>query len=165
MTEYFFPTAGTLGGGGSTSGTSVAGGSSVLDANPLADGASLGLDIACWPDLDDQFALIGGLRLLAQDLLNRLSTPTGGLFYDDSYGYDLTALLNASLDERDVPRIAGAVRAQCLLDERVADVAVTVTLYRGENRLTVGLAVETDEGPFAMQLAVTDVTVDLLEVR
>lgn len=160
--EYVFP---TLGGAGSSSGGS--GSSGVLEAALAAQGrgATLGLDVLCVPDLDGQLRLVGGFPLLAQDLLNRLSTPRGALFYDESYGFDVPGLLNADLDERDVPRIAAEIVAQCLLDDRVADVSADVVLYRLENRLRITLQGEAAEGPFWFVLGVSEMTVDLLEIR
>lgn len=164
MTEYLFPVLGGVGSGsGGTAGSGASSG--VLEAALAQRGATVGLDVLCHPDLDPQLRLVGGFPLLAQDLLNRLSTPRGGLFYDPSYGYDLRALLCRALDERDVPTIAALIEAQCLLDERVASVSVAVTLLRLEHRLRITLTVETDAGPFAMVLAVSDLTVELLEVR
>jgi hypothetical protein len=159
MSDWFFPTESLAGDGG---GTALSG----LDAAAFGEAAGeLGIDIASLGDLDPQLRLIGGRAVLAQDLLHRLETPAGGLFDDDSYGYDLRALLCAALDERDAPRIAAAVEAQCLLDERVLSVRAAVTLYRAESRLRVAVAVETAEGPFAFVVGVTDVTLELLETR
>lgn len=153
MTEYLFPTAALSGDGGSST---LAG----LDGLVLSGDELLGVDIASLADLDPQLRLVGGRAVLAQDLAHRFETPAGGLFYDDSYGYDLRALLNAALDEADAPRIAAACEEQCLLDERVLAVRVAVTLYRAENRLTVAISVECAEGPFSFVLAVSELSVD-----
>lgn len=152
MSEYLFPTEGLTAEGEGASGALEAFG---------ADGSELlGLDVLCLADLDPQLVLIGGRALLAQDLAHRFETPTGGLFYDGSYGYDLRALLNAPLDEGDVPRIAAAVEAQCLLDERVGLARADVTLFRSENRLRVAVSVLCAEGPFSFVLLVSELTVD-----
>lgn len=149
MTEYLFPTESLAadGGAGALSGLDGLGGS----------GAEIfGLDILSLTDLDPQLQLVAGRALLAQDLAHRFETPAGGLFYDDSYGYDLRALLNAALDETAAPGIAAAVEAQCLLDERVESVRAEVTLYRAENRLRVAVSVLCAEGPFSFVLTVDD---------
>lgn len=160
--EYLFPTSG---GSGSSSGGGTSTG--VLEAALAAqgNGSAIGLDVLCFPDLDGQLRLVGGFPLLAQDLLNRLSTPRGALFYDESYGYDIPGLLNESLDERDVPRIAAEITAQCLFDDRVLDVSVDVTLFRLENRLRITLQGEAAEGPFWFVLSVSEMTAELLEIR
>ena len=156
MSEYLFPTE-TLP-GSSDSGDGGAGRLAALDGLGGAGSLQLGLDVLCLTDLDPQLQLVGGLALLAQDLAHRFETPAGGLFYDESYGYDLRALLNAELDESDVTRIAAAVEAQCLLDERVEAVRVDVTLYRAESRLRVAIAVECAEGPFSFSLLVDELS-------
>lgn len=160
--EYLFPTSG---GSGSSSGGGTSTG--VLEAALAAqgNGSAIGLDVLCFPDLDGQLRLVGGFPLLAQDLLNRLQTPRGALFYDESYGYDIPGLLNSDLDERDVPRIAAEIVAQCLLDDRVFEVSADVVLYRLENRLRITLQGECAEGPFWFVLGVSEMTVDLLEIR
>ncbi len=154
MTEYLFPTAALSGDGGSSA-------LGALDGAVSGGDELLGVDIASLTDLDPQLRLIGGRAVLAQDLAHRFETPEGGLFYDDSYGYDLRALLNAALDEADAPRIAAACEAQCLLDERVLAVRAEVTLYRAENRLAVRISVECAEGPFSFVLAVSPDLVSL----
>lgn len=154
-TEYLFPTE-TL--SGSESGGGDAGRLAALDGLGGAGSLQLGLDVLCLADLDPQLQLVGGRALLAQDLAHRFETPAGGLFYDDSYGYDLRALLNAALDEATVPAIAAAVEAQCLLDERVEAVRADVTLYRAESRLRVAIAVECAAGPFSFSLLVDELS-------
>lgn len=146
MSEFIFPTEGLAAPG-------------ELAARDAQSG-ELGIDIASLTDLDPQLRLVGGQALLAQDLAHRFETPAGGLFYDDSYGYDLRALLNAPLDESAVPAIVAAVEAQCLLDERVDDVRADVTLYRSESRLRVLISVLCAEGPFSFYLLVSELSVD-----
>lgn len=158
MTEYLFPTTSLSGDGGSST-------LGALDGSSASGDELLGVDIASLADLDPQLRLVGGRAVLAQDIAHRFETPEGGLFYDDSYGYDLRALLNAALDEADSPRIAALCEAQCLLDERVLAVRVAVTLYRAENRLRVSIGVECAEGPFSFVLGVDSMTVELLEIR
>lgn len=163
MTEYLFPTLGGAGSGGGTSGG--AGSSGVLEAALAQTGSSVGVDILCATDLDPQLSLVGGFRLLAQDLLNRLSTPRGGLFYDESYGYDLRDELNTDIGPDDAARIAALVVSQCMMDDRVADISADVLFLPLESRLKLTLTGETEAGPFWFVLSVDEVTVELLEVR
>lgn len=152
MSEFIFPTEGLSGD------TSGAGALSGLDGLGGAGSELLGVDVLCFTDLDPELRLVGGRALLAQDLVHRLETPAGGLFYDDSYGFDLRELLNGALDEADVPRIAAAVEAQCLLDERVEVVRASVTLLYAERRLRVSISVLCAEGPFSFVLTVDELT-------
>lgn len=151
MSESIFATEGLAGDGGAGTLSSLGG---------AGRGAEqLGLDVLCFTDLDPELRLVGGRALLAQDLTHRFETPTGGLFYDDTYGFDLRELLNGALDAADVPRIAAAVEAQCLLDERVEAVRADVTLWPAQGRLRVSFAVLCASGPFSFVL-----TVDALAV-
>lgn len=156
-TEYLFPTSGLAGDGGSSA-------LATLSTSSAERDELLGVDIASLADLDPQLRLVGGRAVLAQDLVHRFETPAGGLFYDDTYGYDLRALLNAALDERDAPGIEAACEAQCLLDERVLAVRAAVTLLRAENRLRVSIAVECATGVFSFTLGVSEISVEVLEI-
>lgn len=125
--------------------------------------ADYGIDVSCVDDLDPTFALVSGPVALAQALARRLATPRGGLFYDGTYGYDLRAILNASVEDfGGTFAIASAVEAECMKDERVARAGATVSFNRGTEKLTVAVAIEGSEGPFDLVLSVDAVTVEIL---
>lgn len=120
-------------------------------STPIGEGGS--------QDLDPFFSMVDGRELLAQDLLARITTPTGGLLDDGSYGYDVRAHLNDSAP--DGAQIAAAVRAQWLSDERVVDARVTVTF--ADDALTIRGVVVDGDGPFRLVVAIDALTVTMLE--
>lgn len=87
-----------------------------------------GTDVYCVQDLDPYFSLVSGAEGVAQALARRLQTPQGGLLTDPSYGYDLRALVNASLTAADLLAAQSAIEYQCLLDQRVDSVEVQITV-------------------------------------
>lgn len=123
-----------------------------------------GSDVDCVSDLDPTFALVTGPRAVAQAIARRLSTPRGGLHYDGTYGYDLRSLLNTGIEPGDTFRIAAAVEAQCVADERVVSATATVLFDETTERLRVLVDGELAEGPFSLVLGVSAVTVELLRL-
>lgn len=121
--------------------------------------ADLGIDIHCVDDIDPNFALVSGQKVLAQALARRLITPRGTLLEDPEYGFDLRAFLN---DTHSAFRVESGIESELLKDERVDDVSATTTYDELSGRLTVEARVTSSEGPFDFILGVTDVTVELV---
>lgn len=153
-TEYTFPVISPV---------ASDGGASML--SQIEGTGDFGSDIACTGDLDSELRLLGGRAVLVQDLLHRLETPRGGLWYDLSYGYDLRELLHQALSPADLAAIAPTVRAQFLLDERVFDCNVSPQFFSSERRLVLRVTAFDNEGPFSLALSVNSVSVELLEVQ
>ena len=64
---------------------------------------------------------VSGLQNLIEALVRRLSTPTGSLFWDLEYGYDVRALLNGEIDMNLLEAAEKTIENQLQLDERVDD--------------------------------------------
>lgn len=116
--------------------------------------SALGLSFSLDPDLSTSiFQLKSGAACLAQDLLNRLSTERGSLFYDEDYGLDVRKFLN----KRSLPglafRIAAEVSAELKKDPRVARVAVTTK--ETSTGFALSLQLTTLQGPFSLVLDVS----------
>lgn len=126
------------------------------------DTIELGVDIACIDDIASQFSLVGGMPNVAMALLRRLSTPRGGLLYDGDYGLDLRDYLSAGIDQRELSMMGPNIEAECLKDERVQGCEARVTYIRAESALRVRMRVLTATGPFQFIMAVSSVTVELL---
>lgn len=125
----------------------------------------LGVDLYCISDLDPAGRTVTGPEALAQALARRLSTPRGALAAigdDPDYGTDLRDYVGADTGAGAEAEIEAAVRAECLKDERVRDVDVTVSI--AGRALTVGVRVASTAGALRLVLAVSAVTVDLLKV-
>jgi phage baseplate assembly protein W len=112
--------------------------------------------------MDAAAAEVSGRTCLAQAMARRLSTPRGRLIYDPNYGYDLTGEINDDVTPRDIARITANVNTECLKDERV--VATNVTATFANSILVVTIVLTDGQGPFTLVLAVTAVTVTLLQV-
>lgn len=121
-----------------------------------------GTDLSCISDLDPSMAEVSGRLLLAQACVRRLTTPRGGLIDDPNYGYDVTQFLNDDLNPADLQRIASAIDAELVKDERVLSSTTQITLI--SNVLTIATQMTPSGGPsFSLVLAVSAVTVSLLQ--
>jgi len=117
------------------------------------------------PDLDPMFTLVSGRTALVQALARRLTTTHGMLEWigdDPEYRHDVREYLGEDVGPRAEFVIASRVQAECLKDERVRDVDVTVAI--ADRGLTVGVRVASTQGAVRLVLAVSAVTVDLLKV-
>lgn len=121
-----------------------------------------GSDFAGVTDLDANMTDVSGRTCLLEALLCRISTPLGGLWYDPSYGVDLTSYVNTSTDPRVIEQ---TVEGQLVADERVNDARVVVTVTEPEDRSITGgktfeiaIDLETDDGPFEFTVLVDALT-------
>lgn len=112
-------------------------------------------------DLDPQLTLVSGIDVLGQHLARSITTPTGALIDDDSWGFDVRAWLNDTAPSASLA--ASRVRSQWLSDERVEACDVVVTFE--DETLSITGTVETAEGPFALVLAVSAVSVESLRIE
>jgi len=116
-----------------------------------------GSDVSTFPDLDETFALLSGIAVIAQAIARALE--------DARYGVDLRQWLNESLESADVFHLQQTIETQCLADERVQAVSVRVaqpSLYE----LRIAIDVEpSQQGPFRLVLKVTALTIELLSVE
>lgn len=121
-----------------------------------------GLDLGGVEDCDENMTEVNGRLCLAEALARRVTTRRGSLIDDPDYGTDVTAYLNDDLDIADIARIGSEVDAEFRKDERVIDSKTTVSLLAGV--LTISSTVTDGAGPFALALAVTDVSTTILKV-
>ena len=126
--------------------------------------ADLGTDIACVDDLDPAFTVTSGTLALSQAIARRLITPRGALFYDEDYGLDLRAYLNAGISQGSgfEFRLAAQIEAECLKDERVETIDAQVSFDVANEKLVAKLKGVASTGPFRLTLLVSSVTVELL---
>jgi hypothetical protein len=124
--------------------------------------ADFGTDIRSIPDLDPGFGLVSGRAALVEDLLRRLSTPRGGVFFAPDEGYDLRALLNEGLDEDGIAREQMAIEAELERDERIASASVTLSLDHAQQRGRLTAALTDADGPFPLVIGINQLTVELL---
>jgi hypothetical protein len=113
-----------------------------------------------------------GPGLVARAIYRRLITARGTLRGGDeeaAYGLDLAEYVGAVGYETALAALPGLVRAECLKDDRISDVAVSVTQSQdsaGLISLTVQVnAVLVDESEtFALTLSVNEVSVQILNL-
>lgn len=123
-----------------------------------------GTDLDCADDLREMMTLTSGLRLVAQAVYRRLSTPRGMVIDAPGYGYDLRALLHKGQTPTARTAIPGLVRAEVLKDERIDNAEVQVVAL-AHDALQLAIICHTAAGSFRLTLDVTAAAVVLTEVR
>ena len=125
----------------------------------------LGIDLhAPGGDLDPDFVSIEGAAAVAQALGHRLSTPSGGLFYDPEYeSLDLREWLSAGLDDAEVWQLRARIERALRQDERVYDVELDVDFNVNARTLTVTAEGTSAAGPFRLVVAASEANVAILE--
>lgn len=120
-----------------------------------------GLDLSCISDLDAGMREVTGTRQLGEALARRLITPRGTLLDDGNYGTDMTQFVDADINRGTEGRIGSLCDAEFAKDERVFSSRTTASLLKGV--LTLSSAVVAGAGPFTLVIAVTNVTVAVLQ--
>lgn len=126
-----------------------------------------GTDFSGVDEIDANWAFLEGeaneVTAFVQAIARRYLTPRGGLFYDQSYGFDIRTLVGDNIE----PSLAEAMIAtEALGDERVADCQASVTASGPLNGQTwqIKIVVTAKTGAtYALTLAVSAVTVELLK--
>jgi phage baseplate assembly protein W len=131
--------------------------------------ADFGRDLATvWtetgPDLDSGFTEATGINVLAQSLVRRLSTPHGSVVGCPNDCTDLRTLLGAGITNSDAQAVQSAAQTEVQRDARVLQSAVTAQYNTATKAIVLSIRIVTAAGPFTMTLAVSSVTVQLLNV-
>lgn len=123
-----------------------------------------GTDLSWTDDVDPAHAMVSGTLLVAQAIYRRLITPRGRLIGEPDYGFDIRGILSKGLTQKEVAKVQVEIRHECLKDERVASVDVTLT-QSGTLGSTwnIDIAGTTAAGPFKLVLAVADAAAIILE--
>jgi hypothetical protein len=108
-----------------------------------------------------------GVRLVAEAAYRRLTTPRGMLLGGEEeadYGFDLSEVIGEVEPNVIAAALPGRISSELTKDERIESVetVVTVTQDGPTTTLLVNIDGTTAEGPFSLQLSVSDVTVDLV---
>jgi phage baseplate assembly protein W len=140
----------------------------IVQLNPLVSIASevdFGTDFDFLSDLNPNLSMVSGLAVLGQDILHRLETPRGGLFYDPDYGTDVRSYLNGKITGQVLSRMQAEVEAELGKDERFLTTSAKFQFVPQTNTLTLNLAVVTAQGPFALVIEITNLTITLLSLQ
>ncbi len=122
-----------------------------------------GHDFSCVGDLLPTLAIVSGRRTLAEAVARRLTTPRGSCIDAPNDGLDVRMWLQDDASNSDIAMYAAACDAELLKDERILRSTTTLTLSTS-GALTATIAIVDSSGPFALVLAVSGVTVQILSV-
>jgi hypothetical protein len=135
---------------------------------------SVGYGVEIWcTDSMHTGRLASGAAVVIQALYRRYITPRGtlrGISDDDedlAYGFDVSAYVGAVGTTTAIAALPGLMRAEGLKDDRVLDLAFTITPTTDTAGLTTLLiegsgTLHDESEDFAFTLAVTEVTTTLL---
>ncbi|MCL6529709.1 MAG: hypothetical protein K6T70_06270 [Meiothermus ruber] len=121
--------------------------------------ADFGTDLSALPDLS--WTLITGLDNLAEAAVRCLITPPGSLFYAPEYRFDLKQFLNREITPEALFELE--VRAVNALEADPRILAAEVRARQPQrNQLDLEIELQTEAGPFALVVRVSDVSVEVL---
>jgi hypothetical protein len=131
---------------------------------------SYGRDLAGVFDLDPLMRELedDDRQILIEATLRRITTDTGQLIDDPTYGKDVRRELSRDLTDDQLAMLAPEYAVEILRDERVlyAEVVFEVSPLEtsGARRLRMQIRMQDAAGPFRLTLDVSAVNVQLLEV-
>lgn len=121
-----------------------------------------GRDLSCVTDITPELAEVDPMSVLAiaEASARRLATPRGALPDDDDYGLDLRAYVNRATTPAEIASLELALRGELLKDDRLSDVAPSVTYAVGTLDVVLLMTpVDSDLGEFSLTLAATSADV------
>lgn len=122
-----------------------------------------GEDVSVFPTLSGSLALVSGRRVLGEALLKRFTTRRGQLPFHPDYGFYVQDYLHDGVTAEQLYFLKASIEAEAEKDERVDLANAILTFNQAEQKLTVQLEVQTQEGPFRFTLSITELTTALLE--
>jgi hypothetical protein len=131
----------------------------------MADDARFGQDTSTFAagDLDPYFRPLTGPRAVAEAVVRRWTTPTGGLFFDPSFGIDVREHLSRATTPSGAYTLASQLAAQAEEDERVQSALVAVSFDVQTRKLRVRAEIRTARGTFTLVVSADHLTIELLE--
>lgn len=128
-----------------------------------------GRDIKCSTDITPTLQDDDGLSLMQGVAVRQLYTPNQSLLSDPSHqSIDLRQFLSTdsmvqSNGQLNTNGVSAAAKAALLADPRVFSAAVRIEWFPDANYMTVGITGVCAEGPFALTLGVSQVTIKILQ--
>lgn len=116
-------------------------------------------------DLDPGMRVTSGRSLLSQSLACRFSTPRGACIDCPNDGMDLRDMVSDGLTLPQLNAMQGTIQNEALKDVRVKKCTATLSFSLQTSTLTVVMNVESLYGPFQFTLAVTSVSVTILDAN
>lgn len=128
---------------------------------------NFGRDTSCLQSLRTG-RFVSGVRLVAEAAYRRLTTPRGmlrGGEAEANYGLDLLDMLGKATTAALKAAMPGRIENELEKDERIETSRATILESKETNGAVtwdITIDCETAEGPFALQLRVSEVTIELL---
>jgi hypothetical protein len=129
------------------------------------DALGYGTDLSCVLDITPTASEVDpqSTRALGEALVRRFISPRNSVIDDESYGLDLRGRLNSGSTQQDLTRLKSQIRVECMKDDRVSDVVVTLAITAWRH-MRVALAV-TPQSPLQTFALTFFVTADGLELQ
>ena len=129
-----------------------------------------GSDISGALDVDPTMAETNPFSTLAlaESLVRRLDTPRGSLPDDKNWGISVASYLNKGSTSQDILQIAGQIRNELLLDDRVDTLTVEMKPDAVGKNVRVSISVQplaAFAGPFTLTLNASDTGLILEEIE
>lgn len=129
-----------------------------------------GKDVSCLTEMrTGRYAK--GVRLVAESYFRRLTTPRGmlrGSEAEADFGFDLTEKVGTLASKSARAALPSEITSELMKDERSQSIDVEVTETKTDDGVGVKWIVTIDavttEGPFTLQLGVTNVSAELLGI-
>jgi hypothetical protein len=122
-----------------------------------------GSDLSCSTDIDPLMRLVSGTELMAQVALHRVYCRQGRLLSNPiDNTIDARDFLSQGITPSDLPRIQAQCMGAILGDPRIFTCLVSATFTRETQTLTLEITGTGANGPFALRLAVTALTIEVL---
>lgn len=129
----------------------------------MATDDNLGIDVSTPDgDVDTRLSLVSGRQLLAQDLLDRLMSDPGSLYYDASYGAGLGLFINESMSATELRRFEAIAADHCRRDDRVESARCTALFNESTETLTARFIIDDGRGSFEFTAGITEVSAQLI---
>ena len=116
-------------------------------------------------DADPSMRTTSGRQLLSQSLLCRLSTPRGSVIDCPNDCMDMRDYVSAGMTANEIAQFTSAVQLEVLKDQRILAATVTATFVPANGYLQVSIAGQSSYGPFSLVLAVSNVSVTILNAN
>lgn len=116
-------------------------------------------------DFDPSMRLTTGRQLLSQNIVSRLSTARGTVIDCPNDCYDVRDLLSDGMTQSQINALFGQVQQEIEKDQRVQSASVTGSYSAQTSTLTLSIAIQSLYGPFPLTLAITAVSVSILDAN
>jgi hypothetical protein len=116
-------------------------------------------------DADPSMRTTTGRGLLSQSLLCRQTTPRGSVVDCPNDCLDIRDMVSSGMTQAQITALASQIQQELLKDQRVSGAIVTATFSNATSTLTITEQIQSGYGPFTLVLAVTSLTVKILDAN